>query len=242
MNTLPRNTNIVIIEDEQDATQLLKDFLNDMSFDNIRIFDNATNGLDAIKIRPPDILFLDINLFGEYNGLDVLEAIDFYKIHTHVIITTAYTKYVEKVVRYSPIDFLLKPIDIDELKSSLRKVEQHFFIHNNPILTPSKITAKDFIEINSNNEINYFRLDEIAYLEARGSYTDVFLICEKKVTITQNLGKVAKQLPDNQFVRVGRKNIINKIYLKKLIKKSQQIVLEYNGFHVRIPTSKKYFL
>lgn len=239
------NLKILIIEDEPASAFLLRQYLFDLLFDDVNIYADAQSGMEALKIIKPDILFLDIYLKGNFSGIDVLKYVDATKMHTHVIITSGNDKYVKDVVRFSVIDFLLKPISRDDLRLAIEKVEQHILLHHN---TDSKTIfhgenqfINQLIEINSNKEISYYNPKNVVCIEADGNYSKIYLVDGKKDTVTQNLGKLAEKFQSDNFIRVSRKSIVNKNFLKKLNKQTGELELEFNGNNLKITTSKKYF-
>jgi two-component system, LytTR family, response regulator len=235
------NLKILIIEDEPSSAIMLRQFLYDLMYEDIHIFSDAKSGMEAIKLIKPDIIFLDIYL-KEENGIDVLKFVEATKMHTHVIVTTENDKCISEVIRYSVIDFLLKPCSRDDIRRAIEKVEQHILLHNHVKSSNNNFKGHQLIEINSNKEICFYNPQNVVYIEADGNYSQIFMIDGRKDTVTQNLGKLADKFPDENFVRVSRKSIVNINFMRKLNKLTGELELEYNGNILKINTSKKYFL
>ena len=239
--TQPTDLKILIIEDEPTSAFLLRQLLFDLSFKDINIYSDAKSGMNALNIIKPDILFLDIYLKNEQSGVDVLKFVDATKMHTHVIITSGHDKFIKDVVRFSIIDFLLKPISKEELRLAIEKVVQHNSLHNQAKPANGASNNRHLVEINSNKEISYYLPQNVVYIEADGNYSQIYLLDGKKDTVTQNLGKLADKFSSDNFKRVSRKSIININFLKKLNKQTGELELEYNGQNIKISTSKKFF-
>lgn len=239
--TQPTNLKILIIEDEPLSAFLLRQLLSDLSFKDINIYSDAKSGMEALKIIKPDILFLDIYLKNGQSGIDVLKFVDAAKMHTHVIITSGHDKIIKDVVRFSIIDFLLKPIEKEDLRLAIEKVVQHNSLHHKVIPVNRAVNGKHLVEINSNKEISYYQPQNVVCIEADGNYSQIYLLDGKKDTVTQNLGKLADKFSSDNFIRVSRKSIVNISFLKKLNKQTGELELEFNGQNLKINTSKKYF-
>lgn len=235
------NLRILIIEDEPASAFILRRMLFDLSYNDVNIYSDAKSGMEALKIIKPDILFLDIYLNHEQNGIDVLKYIDAIQMHTHVIITSGHDKFIKDVVRYSIIDFLLKPISKEELRLAVDKVVRHNHLHQNILADNNALLEWPLVEINSNKEINYYQPQNVVYIEADGNYSHIFLVDGKKETVSQNLGKLAGKFSSGYFTRVSRKSIVNIQFLKRLNKITGELELEYFGLNHKINTSKKYF-
>lgn len=240
MQTLPDCTKIVIIEDEKDAAYLLRKLLFDLSFNDINVYNDAESGMEAIRTLKPAVIFLDVQLQGNHNGINVLKYIEAIKIHTHVIITTGYPEHLSEIIRYSPIDLLLKPIGTEELVQALRKVARHIFMHIPADLKKKNGNSAELIEINSNQEVRYYQAKNVIYVEADGSYTNIYLAGRKKDTISQNLGKIITQFPENRFKRISRKHVVNTDFFKLLNKKTKELLLDAEGEIVKLNASSKY--
>ena len=235
-----RNLKILILEDDPTSAFILRQFLFDLMYKDIHIFSDAKSGMEAIRLIKPDIIFLDI-LLKDGNGIDVLKFVDATKMHTHVIVTTENTKCINDVVRYSIIDFLIKPVSRVDLKMAIEKVEQHNLLHNHIKASDNTVKGHNLIEINSNKEISFYNPQNVVCIEANGNYSQIFMIDGKKDTVTQNPGKLADKFSTDNFIRVSRKSIVNINFLRKLNKQTGEPELEFNGQNLKIISSKKYF-
>lgn len=235
-----RNLKILILEDDPTSAFILRQFLFDLMYKDIHIFSDAKSGMEAIRLIKPDIIFLDI-LLKDGNGIDVLKFVDATKMHTHVIVTTENTKCINDVVRYSIIDFLIKPVSRVDLKMAIEKVELHNLLYNQIKASDNTVKGHNLIEINSNKEIGFYNTQNVVCIEANGNYSQIFMIDGKKDTVTQNPGKLADKFSTDNFIRVSRKSIVNINFLRKLNKQTGEPELEFNGQNLKIISSKKYF-
>ena len=235
-----RNLKILILEDDPTSAFILRQFLFDLMYKDIHIFSDAKSGMEAIRLIKPDIIFLDI-LLKDGNGIDVLKFVDATKMQTHVIVITENTKCINDVVRYSIIDFLIKPVSRVDLKMAIEKVELHNLLYNQIKASDNTVKGHNLIEINSNKEISFYNPQNVVCIEANGNYSQIFMIDGKKDTVTQNPGKLADKFSTDNFIRVSRKSIVNINFLRKLNKQTGEPELEFNGQNLKIISSKKYF-
>ncbi len=235
-----RNLKILILEDDPTSAFMLRQFLFELMYKDIHIFSDAKSGMEAIRLIKPDIIFLDI-LLKDGNGIDVLKFVDATKMQTHVIVITENTKCINDVVRYSIIDFLIKPVSRVDLKMVIEKVEQHNLLYNQIKASDNTVKGHNLIEINSNKEISFYNPQNVVCIEANGNYSQIFMIDGKKDTVTQNPGKLADKFSTDNFIRVSRKSIVNINFLRKLNMQTGEPELEFNGQNLKIISSKKYF-
>ena len=158
---------------------------------------NATEALSLINSLSPDVLFLDINM-PNTNGFALLE-----QLHGNrsalVIFTTGYDEYGIKAVKAGAFDYLLKPIDLDELQTCEKKIVQ----------TLSKNRVDKTISFFHNSERHLIKISDIICLEAQGSYAAVQLLSGKELLITKNLSNILAEINSPDFVRVHRSHVIN---------------------------------
>ncbi len=211
--------NAVIVEDIPVAEQHLKKLLGD-NCPQINVIASFRSGKEAIKMLPQlnyDLLFLDIEYNDNYNAFRLLEDLDF--AETHIIFTTAFDTYRKEASEVDSIKYLLKPIQKEELvkavdrsmlimigKDKLPQIQQHY---------EAVKTGK--IMISSEGIIHFINPMDIIYLEASGTYTDIFYVSENemlKLISTQNIGKFESKLDSRFFNRVHKKYLVNINYIK----------------------------
>ena len=181
--------------------------------------EDVPHAVKAIQKFKPDVVFLDIEMPG-YNGfqlLDFFEGIDF-----EIIFTTAYSEFALKAFQVSAIDYLLKPIQIDQLVAAVKKLEK---IHGNSQVRQRLETLQKNLEeykikkiVLSLSEGSMFvELKDILYLKAEGSYANVFFKEGNKVIVSKNLKDYEDQLTQEEgFFRTHRSFLVNTNYIKNI--------------------------
>ncbi len=197
----------VIIDDEARSVENLKMLLAAADTD-VNCTGHAHNVVDGIKLinnLKPELLFLDINM-PHHNGFDLLEAID--NKDFAVIFTTAYEEYAIQSIKHKAFDYLLKPIDIEELKSCIKRFKAEY---------RQKISdsAPKQIKIIVKEGILFLKQEEVVRVEADGSYSILYMNNGQKHTISKNLKSVMELLEPQLFFRCHNSHIINLSRVKK---------------------------
>jgi DNA-binding NarL/FixJ family response regulator len=125
----------LIIDDEKPACERLKKLLS--SFEEIRLIDAFTNsqeGLKSILKQKPDLVFLDVELENNLSAFDLMRQLDDNYLHPHIILVTAYPHYSIKAIKNEVFDYLLKPVDIDELKTTIGRFKNHISLNPDHII------------------------------------------------------------------------------------------------------------
>ncbi len=236
----------IIVEDEQDNVDVLKHFLSSYCKQiSLRgVAEDVQSALALISQHEIDLIFLDIML-AKGTGFDLLDNIKNKEIQ--VIFITAYNNYAINAFKYSAVDYLLKPLQIEELIASVEKAEQRIKqgAMKNQIeilmnkLHPEKSSNKDeFIAIPTVEKIEFIEIKNINHIEADGTYTSFYLNDEKPVVSSKNLGEYDKMLADNNsFFRVHHKYIVNLRFVKS-ISKSDGVYCEMESGKL-IPISRR---
>ncbi|MEJ5993620.1 LytTR family DNA-binding domain-containing protein [Pedobacter sp. Du54] len=201
---------------------------------------NVSDAVAAIEKYSPNVVFLDIQM-GEQTGFEVLKLLP--KRNFEVIFVTAYDQYGIQAVKFAALDYLLKPIDIEELINAVNNAE-------NKLSTPIQNLQLDFLvqqlkkpETNASkialpmhSEIRYVALSEIIRCEADDSYTYFFLANNEKIVVSKSLKEYADLLRPNGFLRTHQSHLVNPKYVKSWLKEDGGILLLTSG--EKIPVSK----
>lgn len=192
-----------IVDDEPHAAQLLQKLIEPFPlFGNISVYTSATNAFVKILEQQPEFLFLDIQM-PEITGLQLAEKIKPHSPNTKIIYVTAYDQFALEALRQNAFDYLLKPVDKAELVRFMDK-----------LLTMKKKDARPLpnnqLLLHSMEGIYQVQIDDIVFLEADGSYTKVVLKSGKQILATVNLGKFLTSLPEDRFIRISRKHLVNR--------------------------------
>lgn len=234
----------IIVDDEPKAIQgliwELSNFNNDIEV--VKSFTQPEDALEYLQIHTPDCLFLDVQMptmggFQFLEKLNKLKPIDF-----AVVITTAYNEYAIKALKHEAIDYLLKPIDSDDLKDTIQKIKKY----NDRGVNSAKLEAmlsnfnsqfdKKRITINTDGKLLFLDVDDIVYVESDGNYSTLVLNNNKKIVVTKKLKEVDAILPEHYFFRIHNSYIINLNKIKAFIKNEGYVVMDSNH---KIPVARQ---
>lgn len=202
-----RNLNVLVVDDEAPARELMCRQI-ERSCPSLSVVQTASNAKEArhyIDSISPDVVFVDIRMPNE-SGLELIEKYkdrDFY-----VVFATTYHEYAVEALRQRAFDYLLKPIDRDELQACSRRILMHFYKQGKEKPT-SSTPAPRRLEISTNGKRHFVKHEDILHIEACGSYSTVFLNSGRRITISKNLKRIEDMLDDPLFFRVHNSQIVN---------------------------------
>jgi two-component system LytT family response regulator len=207
----------VIIDDEPDAVDslelIIEDFLPELAITN-----TFTDPVKALKKLPhinPDLIFLDINMPG-LNGFQLLEKLENFDFN--VIFTTAYDEYAIKAFKFGAANYLLKPIDIDDLIAAVKRIMAKSNKENTKrTLNHVRSDVDNKISITSIDGVHFLKPQEIIYLFSERTLTNIVLKSGKEIIVKKPLKEFENSLPSS-FFRIHNSYVINSMYVKKLIK------------------------
>lgn len=201
---------------------------------------NVVDAVGAIEKHLPHLVFLDIQM-GEQTGFDVLALLP--QRNFEVIFVTAYDQYGIQAVKFAALDYLLKPIDIEELISAVNKAEQKLAAQTQTsqldfLLQQLKKqeTSGSKIALPMQSEIRYIPLTEIIRCEADNTYTFFFLANGEKILVSKSLKEYADLLKPNGFLRTHQSHLVNPGFVKSWLKEDGGILQLTSG--EKIPISK----
>jgi two-component system, LytTR family, response regulator len=234
----------IIIDDEQNCIDsLLFDLQNHCK--EVHILETCTNpkqGILAIKKLKPDLVFLDVQM-PWMSGFEMLELLD--KIDFAIIFTTAFDQFAAKAFRISAIDYLLKPIDINDLKEAIKKasekIQQKSGTDNiaNFLQNIKKPEVKQRIAVPGREGYEFIEAGKIIYAQAEGSYTHVFLNDKRKLIVSKTLSDIEELLPAEHFQRIHHSTLVNLSHVTHLFKTDGGFVVLDNGEKLAVSKSKK---
>lgn len=227
----------LIIDDEPDAVRLLQKVLLDFCADQTEIIASASNSLEGAKLITrfnPDLVFMDIEMPGA-SGFDLVD-IQAHDKNCKIVFVTAYDKHAVRAIKYKPEAYLLKPIDIDELKTTVVKIYNQKFEEAKPSLPMGKysISVKD--------ETILADLSEILFVKALGRYSDVYMTNNRTIRICKNIGSFEKDLGQNGFIRCHKSYLVNQKHILKFSKTDGGFIEISNGTSIEISRRKKNLL
>lgn len=223
----------VIIDDEAKARRILQNFLTDYckQVQVIGFAEDVMQGVKLIQKEKPDLVFLDIEMPG-YNGFQLLEFFD--DIDFEIVFVTAYSEFALKAFQVSAIDYLLKPLQIDQLVKAVEKVErvvgQHQSAQNIAILKENvKENKIKKIVVPSNSGTLFIEIDTITHLKAEGSYVQIYMADGKKILVSKNIKDYENQLTTIEgFFRTHRSYLVNTKHITNVLNSDGEITLINN--------------
>ncbi|MEL6865111.1 MAG: LytTR family DNA-binding domain-containing protein [Bacteroidota bacterium] len=232
---------VMIIEDELASREILKALLDEF-FQDIQIVATAGTVAEAVpKIRQhhPDLVFLDIELPME-NGFSLMNHFD--PIPFKVIFTTAYEEYAIRAFRISAIDYLLKPIDLEELQQAVEKAKGSSTSQpgkNLQHLRDNYFGKDPKLSLATNEGYLFIKIEDIIRCEADGRYTRFYLQNGTKHLTAKNIGEFESILYEFSFLRVHRSQIINLNKIKRYIKGRPPEVVMEDDTHVVVSNAQR---
>ena len=231
----------VIVDDEIKALQSLTWEFTNFS-DEINVIASFTNPHDALEYlekNTPDCLFLDIEM-PTMDGFQFIQKLT--NKNFPVVITTAYNQYALKAIKNEALDYLLKPIDTDDLEDTIAKIKK--FNNKNFSVEKLEMAMLNFnsrsihkrITLNTDGKLIFLESDEILYAESDGNYSTIFLTDGQKIVLTKKLKEVNELLPSDSFFRIHNSYIINLNKIKEFLKTDGYVVLKSNH---KIPVSRQ---
>jgi len=236
---------VILIDDEENSLSSLEILLTEYC-PEVQIMDKCQSvqtGLSAIANYQPDLIFLDIEM-PVLNGFDLLESIKNFPLA--VIFTTAYQHYAIKAIRYSALDYLLKPIDYKELilaihryvhQNSRPNTEQFQFLIDK--LSQKKHTTRK-LAIPNLEGFKLVSVEDIISCEADDNYTHILLKEKVKITACRTLKEIQHLLEDYElFIRVHNSFLININEVNQYVRGEGGYVIMSDGTHINVSRNKK---
>ncbi|MEP7127839.1 MAG: LytTR family DNA-binding domain-containing protein [Chitinophagales bacterium] len=224
----------IIIDDDEFIRKSLQDYLQ-YSFPELNVVaicSDAFSGLKAIEQHKPHLVFLDIEMPG-LSGFEMLNKIN--PIQFEIIFITSFDHYAIKAIRYSALDYLLKPIDPEELKNAIDRFKEKKNASSTPVPLLqnfiSNLNAKtpdDFkLAISTTQGTLFLPIHDIIRLEADGSYTLFHLRENKKLLASRTLKDFADLLDEQRFIRVHKSHLVNRRYVRRILN-THHLLMEDN--------------
>lgn len=233
----------IIIDDENRTRDLIAKMINSFGLDieAVPAGENVQSGIKAIEEMNPDIVFLDIQM-PDGTGFDVLKAIS--NKNFEVVFITAHEEFAIKAIKFSALDYLLKPIDPTELRSAVEKAikavdekkEESQFETLQYNIQPNQ---KKRLVLKTQESVYVVELDEIVRCEADRNYTSFFLVNGKKILVSKTLKEYETLLSSSNFLRVQQSHLINLDYVDRYDKGNGGSVVMKDGSEVPLSPAKR---
>lgn len=233
----------IIIDDESDARSILHALIKDFcpAITVVAEADDLEKGVAAIVKHKADLVFLDIEM-PRFKGIHIR---DFLPENTHdfqIIFVTAYQQYAIDAFRLAACDYLLKPIDIELLKTAVAKagtsIERNFFKERYNLLTSIMQQKVEQICVHEKEQITIIQAEEIVYLKADSNYTEFHLLSGQVIIASKTLKEYEGLLKNSMFFKCHRSYIINTNMITSYIK-GESLLLLKNEVQVPIARDKK---
>jgi two-component system LytT family response regulator len=233
----------VIIDDEKRTRELIAKLIEsfELGVETFPIGENVKSGLKAIEDIKPDIVFLDIQM-PDGTGFDLLKIIPHKNFE--VIFITAHEEFAIKAIKFSALDYILKPIDPEELKNSIVKAiesldhkrEETQFEALQQNIQP---TQKRRLVLKTQESIHVVDLDKIIRCEADRNYTSFYLTDKKKILVSKTLKDYETLLTGHNFLRVQQSHLVNLDFVDRYDKAHGGTVIMKDGSEVPISPAKR---
>ena len=224
----------IVIDDERPSREVICNYLRDFCKD-VRVIATASSLKSAYKcIRKfsPDLIFLDIEM-GDGKGFDLLQMFD--KIDFKIIFVTAYSEHAIKAFRVNAIDYLLKPIKVDELKEAIGKVKnfERNLAYNEALgylarSLSDKQSTQPSIVIHHTKGFEVLKVNEIIMCQADGYCTNIHLTAKRKVISSKNLKHFEEILTEHSFCRVHHSFLVNMNHVSSCTRQGEILLTEGN--------------
>ena len=235
----------IVIDDEEDGREsieaALKQYCPEVAI--VGTYATPAEGIAGIRQLKPSLVFLDVQM-PEMSGFDILQELS--PITFEVIYVSAYDRYAIKAIKFSALDYLLKPFDVDDLVHAVKKAKERAHTKNNAFQYQSVINNIQLksgkiekLAIPSLTGIDFFDTADIIYCRADGSYTTMFLKDKQSCLVSKNLKDFENILVESGFCRVHHSFLINLRHIQKYIKGEGGYVILTGNHHVNISRRKK---
>ncbi len=235
----------IIVDDEQDAVNFINSIIGEYcsSLDVVGKANNVIQGVAAIKEHDPDLVFLDVEM-PNGTGFDLLAQ--FPEKDFDVIFITAFNHYAIKAIKFSAVDYILKPININEFIDAVNKVIKkrserrtqgnenlRILMENLRSALPSRLA------IPTADGMEYLNPKDILRIEADRSYSWFYLPGDRKILVSKHLKEFQELLSDRYFFRSHNSHLINLKYVKKFIRREGGYIEMADGAMIPISRNRK---
>ena len=236
--------NTILIDDEDAALDVLRITIEKYCPEiNVKgIYNAPEKGLDGIRQLNPELVFLDVQM-PQMSGFDLLQQVS--PVTFDVIFVSAYDQYAIKAIKFSALDYLLKPIDVDDLIHAVKKLRelphrknifQYQAMLNNIRLKSGSVEK---LAVPSPEGLDFFDTQDIIFCKADGSYTEIILQNNKHVLVSKNLADFENLLTMSGFCRVHHSYLVNLKHVQKYVKGEGGYVILTDNHMVDISRRKK---
>jgi two-component system LytT family response regulator len=231
----------LIVDDEENSRFTLSEMLR-MFCPDVKVIGEAEGVKTALEQTNKldfDVVFLDIQMM-DGNGFDYLRQVE--NIDFDVVFITAFDQFAIQAIKYSALDYLLKPLDADELKEAVKKVkkkEPKSKKNYDVLLDNLKDQEKQKLVLPTNEGIHIIQIDNIIRCEADDYYTRIFLVDKRMIMVSKTLKNTEELLSGKSFVRSHKSHLVNLQFVKKYVKSDGGYLELKDGTTIPVSRRKK---
>ncbi len=231
----------LIIDDEINGRNILKRFIEKYA-EGVEVIGEAESvktGVDAIKKLNPDLVLLDIQM-QDGTGFDLLEQFD--EKNFEVIFVTSFDHYAIKAFKFSAVDYILKPVDPDNLVEAIERVknlDSKDELGSKIDVLISNINSLEKIALPSSDGIRFVKIQDVVRCESDNNYTMFYLINKEKVLVSKTLKEYEVMLSGVNFYRIHKSHLVNLKYITKYVPGEGGYVILEDGSHADVSRRKK---
>lgn len=234
----------IIIDDEKNAIEMMEWLLQTYcpEVEIKAMCQSGEEGIVAIELHQPDIVFLDIEM-PKMNGFEVLEKL---KSKTfEVVFTTAYDKFAVRAFRHAALNYLLKPIDPEDLVNTINRLKEKKVSPNKDQMELlfqnllNKSQQVDRIALSTNDGLIFVQTNDIMYCKAESNYTQVILMNQKKILVAKTLKEIDDTISGKDFFRVHNSYLVNINHISKFVRGDGGYILMPDNTEITISRSKR---
>lgn len=234
----------IIVDDERNCIDMLVWLLDTYcpEVSVVALCDSAEMGLKNISKLKPDVVFLDIEM-PKMNGFDMLEQIP--EIDFQLVFTTAYDKFAIKAFKYAALNYLLKPIDPDDLTTTIQRLKEKT---NTPTKAQMEMLFQNMasrdmpierIALSISDGLVFVQTKDICYCHAESNYTYVVMADGKKILVAKTLKEIQETLSGKDFFRVHNSYLVNLNHITKFVRGDGGYIVMPDQTQITIARSKK---
>jgi two-component system LytT family response regulator len=236
----------ILVDDESNSRIVLKSLLDNFAkeIEVIGEADNVADAFELIKSKNPQLVFLDIQM-PKANGFALLKKYE--TLPFEVVFVTSFDQYAINAIKFSALDYLLKPVEVSDLRTTVVKAVKRIEEKNNNrvqiinlLHNINTTTNEHKVAVHVGEIVKFIEEKDIVYIEAEGSYSDVFVTTGERYTTARNLKDYEEYFgEESSFVRVHRSCLINTKHIKTYSKGEPFIIELVNEKAFEVPRRKK---
>lgn len=242
MTKKPGKIKAILVDDEERAISFFTELLSEFpEIELVATAQSVDEGLIKILDNRPDIVFLDVQM-PEKDGFELLHELEKYEPDPTIIFVTAYDEFAISAIKHAAFDYLLKPVDLAELKKAIARFRNNKWNENKKEAYKNLANSISIKKLRFNSRTGSVFIDpeEIVYVRADGNYSEIYTTDGKKELVTYYISVIEDKINSKFFFRAGRSLIFNLNCLKEIDRKNRACLLATNKGDVCIRVPYKY--